>query len=207
MKEPTQRQREVLSFVADYIAEHNFPPTIREIASYFHISVKGAYDHISALKKKGYVKYKHRQARTMELVSFEKTAHTNKDLISVPLLGVIAAGNPSITEENYDGFITLHNSILKKHKTYFALKVRGDSMNHAGILDGDTAIVEKEAPVKNGEIAVVLIEDKVTLKRFYKENSQIRLQAENPEYKPIYAKEKEGVQILGRLATVIRSYQ
>jgi repressor LexA len=93
--------------------------------------------------------------------------------------------------------------MLRKNKKYFALKVKGDSMSGAGVLEGDTAIIEKQSTVRNGEIAVAVIDEAVTLKRFYRESSRIRLQAENPAYKPIYSQE---VKILGRLFTIIRSY-
>jgi repressor LexA len=203
MKEPTQRQWEVLTFIAQYIDTHTFPPTIREIGSYFGISVKGAYDHVVALKKKGYLTYEERRSRTMEILKFEKT-RDSKDFVKIPRLGVVAAGQPSIAEENWDGFVTLHRSMLKKSGDYFALTVRGDSMDGAGIMDGDTAIVEKRETLRNGEIAVVQLEDKVTLKRFFWENNQVRLQPENPNYSPIYC--SEDLQILGRLVTLIRSY-
>ena len=127
----------------------------------------------------------------------------NEKLMEIPLLGSVAAGLPLLSEENYDGNIILHRSMLKKNKKYFALKVKGDSMSGIGILEGDTAIIEKQNTVRNGEIAVAVIDEAVTLKRFYKESSRIKLQAENPAYKPIYSQD---VKILGRLFTIIRSY-
>ncbi|MDR2716893.1 MAG: transcriptional repressor LexA [Treponema sp.] len=203
MKELTKRQKEVLSFIAAYIKNHSYPPTIREIGDYFSISVKGAYDHIAALKRKKCLKQDNNRSRTMELVQ----AKVDEDLGTVskiPIVGTVAAGIPILSEENWEGTITLHQSMLKKNKTYFAVKVRGDSMSGAGIMDGDMAIIEKMAIVKNGEIAVAVIDDAVTLKRFFKENARIRLQAENPAYKPIYCQD---ARILGRLAQIIRYYK
>jgi repressor LexA len=201
MKELTERQKEMLSFIAEYVEEHSYPPTLREIADNFSITVKGAHDHITALKRKGHLKFADNRPRTIELMSagYEEAA----DLVKVPILGTVAAGIPILAEENFDGNIVLHRSMLKKNKKYFALRVRGDSMSGAGILDGDTAIIEKQNTVNNGEIAVALENEGVTLKRFFRENSRIRLQAENPDYKPIYSR---SVKILGRLFTVIRSY-
>jgi len=121
----------------------------------------------------------------------------------VPILGTVAAGIPILAEENFDGNVLLHRSMLKRNKKYFALKVKGDSMIGAGIMEGDTAIIEKQNTVHNGEIAVAVMDDAVTLKRFYKESSRIRLQAENPAYKPLYSQD---VKILGRLFTIIRAY-
>jgi repressor LexA len=127
----------------------------------------------------------------------------SSQMLEIPLLGSVAAGVPILAEENFDGNILLHHSMLKKNKKYFALKVKGDSMSGAGILEGDTAIIEKQNTVHNGEIAVAVIDEAVTLKRFFRESSRIRLQAENPAYKPIYSQE---VKILGRLSGIIRNY-
>jgi len=201
MKELTIRQKEVLTFIADYKNKHSYPPTIREIAEHFSMSVKGAHDHITALKRKGQLKHEDKRPRTLELTNARKDDHSS--IIDVPLLGSVAAGVPLLAEENFEKNIPIHSSFLKKNKKYFALKVKGDSMSGAGILDGDLAIIEKLSVVHNGEIAVAVLNDAVTLKRFYKESSRIRLQPENPAYKATYSKD---VKILGRLAGVIRSY-
>jgi len=201
MKELTGRQKEILSFIADYLKKHSYSPTIREIAEHYSISVKGAHDHITALRKKGFLKQADKRPRTMGLTH---AIHENTpELAEVPLLGSVAAGAPILAEENFDGNIILHRSMLRKNKKYFALKVRGDSMSGAGILEGDIAIIEKHHSVDNGEIAVAVIDEAVTLKRFYRESTRVRLQAENPAYKPIYSHD---VKILGRLFTIIRSY-
>lgn len=197
----TDRQKQLYNFIASYIKKHSYPPTIREIAENYSISVKGAHDHITALRKKGFLKQIDKRPRTMGLT------HTNpadsEDLMEIPILGSVAAGVPILAEENFDGNIVLHRSMLKKSKKYFALRVKGDSMSGAGILEGDTAIIEKQSTVRNGEIAVAVMDEAVTLKRFYKESSRIRLQAENPAYKPMYSQD---VKVLGRLFTIIRSY-
>jgi len=200
MKELTERQKEVLLFIAEYKNKHSYPPTIREIAEYFSMSVKGAHDHITALKKKGQIKHEDKRPRTLELTNSKKEDHSS--MIDVPLLGNVAAGVPLLAEENFERNIPIHISFLKKNKKYFALKVKGDSMSGAGILDGDLAIIEKLSVVRNGEIAVAVLNDAVTLKRFYKESARIRLQPENPAYKPTYSKD---VKILGRLSGIIRS--
>ncbi|MDR2942915.1 MAG: transcriptional repressor LexA [Treponema sp.] len=201
MKELTKRQKEVLSYIADFKNKRSFPPTIREIAEHFSMSVKGAHDHITALKKKGQIKHEDKRPRTLELTNSKKEDHSA--MIDVPLLGNVAAGAPLMAEENFERNIPIHDSFLKKNKKYFALKVKGDSMSGAGILDGDLAIIEKQSIVRNGEIVVALLDDAVTLKRFYKESARIRLQPENPAYKATYSKD---VKIIGRLSGVIRSY-
>ncbi|MDR0502096.1 MAG: transcriptional repressor LexA [Treponema sp.] len=201
MKELTARQKEVLTFIAGYIRKHSYPPTIREVADYFSISVKGAHDHITALRKKDYLRQEVKRPRTMELTRGKFEDKSN--LVEIPILGSVAAGVPLLAEENFDGNVVLHRSMIRKNKKYFALKVKGDSMSGAGILEGDTAVIEKQNTVQNGEIAVAVIDEAVTLKRFYRESARVRLQAENPSYKPIYSHD---VKILGRLHSIIRNY-
>jgi repressor LexA len=137
----------------------------------------------------------------MELV---KTEDDTEDFEEIPVLGTVAAGRPILAEENMDGSIRFHRSMLKKGREYFALLVRGDSMEGAGIMDGDTAIIEQQTIVHNGEIAVIMLDDAVTLKTFYRENARIRLQPENSRYSPIYC--SRDVRILGKLAHIFRSY-
>jgi repressor LexA len=201
MKELTQRQKEVLSFITEFIKTHSYPPTIREAADFFSISVKGAHDHVIALKKKGFLKQTGKCSRTIEVVKNDNGEPAG--FAEIPLLGTVAAGQPILSEENWDGAVKLHQSMLKKNKTYFALKIRGDSMSGAGIMDGDTAIIEKQHTVKNGDIAVAVVDDAVTLKRIFRESTRIRLQPENPAYKPIYS---QNVRVLGRLTKILRSY-
>ena len=201
MKEPTQRQKEVLDFIAGYIQAHAYPPTIREVAEFFSISIKGAHDHLSALKKKGLLKHGDKKSRAMELV---KTGEKEDASLEIPFLGTVAAGLPIMAVENMDGSVPLPRSFLKNNEKYFALRVKGDSMEGAGILDGDTAIIEQKSIVQNGEIAVVMLDEAVTLKTFYRENSRVKLQPENPRYSPIYC--SRDVRVLGKLAHILRSY-
>jgi repressor LexA len=201
MKEPTNRQREVLTFIVDFIHSHSYPPTIREIAEKFSISVKGAYDHVSALKRKGRIKFEDKRSRAMEVVrNGEEWEYNN--IVNVPILGVVAAGRPILAEENWDGAIPIHSSLLKKNRQYFALRVKGDSMKDAGILEKDTALIQKQNTAKNGDIVVAVVDDKVTIKRYFKEANRIRLQPENPNHNPIYSQD---VRVLGKLAYIIRA--
>ncbi|GHV25082.1 LexA repressor [Spirochaetia bacterium] len=204
MKGLTERQQEVLNFVSEYKKTHTYSPTIREMADYFSISVKGAHDHISALKKKGLIRQEIKRSRTIELIKTAEEAGNSEQTVSIPLLGSVAAGKPILAEENLDGFVVLHRSMLKKNRDYFALRVRGDSMEGKGIMDGDTAIIEKRETVKNGEIAVIMVDDAVTIKTFYRESARIRLQPANPKYPPIYY--SQDLRVLGRLAHIVRSY-
>jgi repressor LexA len=201
MKTLTKRQKEVMSFIIGYLKHHSYPPTIREVADNFSISVKGAHDHITALRKKDYLRQADKRPRTMELTHLRSSI--DSELTDVPILGTVAAGIPILAEENFDGNVKMPRAMLKKNRNYFALKVKGDSMTGAGILEGDMAIIEKQSTVRNGEIVVAVVNEAVTLKRFYRESSRIRLQAENPDYKNIYCRD---VKILGRLFSIIRSY-
>jgi repressor LexA len=200
MKELTDRQKEVLNFIDRFKREHSYSPTIREIAEHFRISVKGAHDHVTALKKKGSLRLENRRSRTMEVVGAQPRDH---NVLEIPLVGTVAAGLPILAEENMEGTVLIHESSVKRNRKYFALHVKGDSMSGVGIMDGDLAIIEKTNTVHNGEIAVVMVNDAATVKRFYKETNRVKLQAENPAYPPIYS---QNVRVLGRLTQVIRSY-
>jgi len=199
MKTLTARQKEVLDFISSYIDDHAYPPTIREIAERFSISVKGAYDHVKALEKKAYLRLGENRSRALELLGREKPNHS---VVEVPLLGVVAAGRPITANENYSGSIYVPADMVRA-ATCFALTVRGDSMKDVGIFHGDIAVIEQHPTADNGEIVVAMIDDAVTLKRFYRENNRVKLVAENPAYAPIYTQD---VKILGRLCGLIRKY-
>ena len=121
----------------------------------------------------------------------------------VPLLGSVAAGKPLLSEENYDGYVNLSEPFVKNDGTYFALKVKGSSMIGAGILDGDIAVIRQCNTADNGQIVVAVLDDAITLKRFYREDYRIRLQPENDDFKPIYCQD---VHVVGILSSIIRNY-
>lgn len=201
MKSPTKRQEEVLEFIKDYLSENKFPPTIREIANHFEISVKGAYDHIKALEKKGYIRCNQNRSRAIEVLN--ASPDEEERVLQIPILGKVAAGTPIFAEENLEGTVNMPVEFLRKG-THFALRVHGDSMIGAGIMDGDLAIIHQQATAENGQIVVAMTEDDaVTLKRFFRERNRIKLQAENPKYNPLFS---QNVRILGRLVNVIRRY-
>jgi repressor LexA len=206
MKALTQRQGEILQFITEYVDMHTFPPTFREIADYFAVSVKAAQDHVAALRKKGYLKHTAGRSRAMEILKIACPGDPDPEVVEIPVLGIVAAGAPVMAEEQWDGLVRLPRSLLKNQGDYFALTVRGDSMEGAGIMEGDTAIVEKQGNLRNGEIVVVQIDNRVTLKRIFWEHDRIRLQPENPKYVPIYVYSSQEAQLLGRLAAIIRSY-
>ncbi|RKX78286.1 MAG: repressor LexA [Spirochaetes bacterium] len=200
MRAPTSRQTEVLDFLKSFLSGHKYPPTIREVAGHFGISVKGAYDHVKALEKKGLIACDNNRSRAIEII--ETPADSNNNLVQVPLLGHVAAGMPLFAEENFEGNISMSAMLVGNGKV-FALRVEGESMIGAGIMDGDIAVFSQQAQVENGQIVVAMVDEAVTLKRFYKEKNRVRLQAENPAYPPMYTAD---VRILGRLVTIIRPY-
>ena len=205
MKNLTARQNQVLKYIADYVRAHHYPPTIREISEFLGISVKGAYDHIKALQKKGRLHLNNNRSRTIELVEHEDDADREERprVVDVPILGNVAAGLPLLSEENFEGSVSLPSSMLGSGR-HFALHVNGESMIDAGIYSGDTAVFVQQPTVNNGEIVVAMVDEAVTLKRFYKEKNRVRLQAENEAYPPIYS---QNVRVLGRLVHLMRSYK
>ncbi len=201
MKGLTTRQREVFDFIRSFIHTKRYPPTIREIADNFGFSVKGSYDHVKALRKKGFIRCAGNRSRAIEVVA-DTEADRQPNLVSVPVLGSVAAGKPLFCEENLTGWIQVPAASLRKGQ-HFALQVRGDSMKDAGIMDGDVVVVVHQETAENGEIVVAMVDDAVTLKRFFIEQNRVRLKAENPRYPPLYT---QNVRILGRLAFLMRSY-
>jgi len=201
MKAITSRQSEVLDYIKAFIGEHHFPPTMREISENFSISVKGAYDHVKALEKKGYLKIDNNRSRTIEVVGYDEPV--DEQVREIPILGNVAAGLPLLAEENLEGTVRLPTEHLGSG-SHFALHVRGDSMRNAGIMDGDLAVFRQQPVAENGDIVVAMVEEAVTLKRFYREKNRVRLQAENPAYPPIFT---QHVRVLGKLAHLIRSYE
>jgi repressor LexA len=198
MKELTERQKAVLAFINSFIESHRYPPTIREIAERFSISVKGAYDHMKALEKKGSLRLEGNRSRALEILGKEPQVN----VVQLHLLGEVAAGRPIMAEENWENSVDVP-SYMARGKSCFALKVKGDSMKDAGIMNGDIAVIESRQTAENGEIVVALIEDQVTIKRFFKENNRVKLQPENQAYNPTYYQD---IRILGRLQGILRTY-
>ena len=203
MKELTRRQIEILNFVRDYSQENLCPPTIRECSSHFGITPRAVQCHFSALQKKGYLSQSEKRSRSVRVLMDESGYERASAVIRIPILGTVAAGKPLLCEENLDGYLNVSEPFVGKDDTYFALKVRGNSMIDAGIFDGDIAVIRQQHTANNGEIVVAVLDEAITLKRFFKESCRIRLQPENPAFKPIYC---QNVQIAGVLASLIRTY-
>ncbi|MBN2628698.1 MAG: transcriptional repressor LexA [Spirochaetales bacterium] len=198
MKQMTSRQKEIYQFLEDFIEREGYSPSIREVGAHFGISAMGARDHLQALEKKGFIQSGSNTSRSIVL-----NRGKEEEILEIPILGHVAAGQPLLAEENLNGSVKLPASFFHQ-PNLFALYVEGDSMIGAGIFEGDLAILHQQEQAENGQIVVAMVEEAVTLKRFYREKSRVRLQAENPEYSPIYASD---IRILGRLVHLIRNYE
>ena len=186
MRGITDRQKEVLTFISSYTEENSYPPTVRDISNHFGISLRAVQDHILALQKKGFLSQSQKKARSIRVLSDCREKEPETYIGKVPLLGTVAAGKPLLSEENLDGYVNLTEPFVRPGKSYFALRVRGQSMINADILDGDLAVVEQASTAQDGQIIVAVIDDAITLKRYYKEAERIRLQPENPNFQAIY---------------------
>ncbi|MES0491174.1 MAG: transcriptional repressor LexA [Leptospirales bacterium] len=217
----TEKQNRVLNFVTEHIEKLNFPPTVREIASYFGVSGKAAHDHLRAIAKKGYINLFTGSARGIEIIrKGNDSAPENpllpissilQDLHMVPLLGSIAAGTPMLAEENVDTRLALPKSFLPQTGEMFALKIKGDSMENAGIFEDDIAVIKQvtdfRSETKTGDIVAALIDGEATLKTFRKKGTKIELHPENENYSVISLSAKENPAIIGKLVGIYRKYR
>ena len=203
MEKLTKRQEDALNYIKTYIVAHGYPPTVREIAKELGVNSPATIQaHLDCLANKGYIKKGNNKNRTIELMVENEFIPRNEDVVEVPLLGKITAGNPIEAIENPDEYFSLPAYLIPKDKEVFTLNVSGDSMINAGILDGDIVIVERRETAKNGEIVVAMTEEnEVTLKTFYKENGHIRLQPENDTMEPFIF---DNVFILGKAIGLYR---
>ena len=199
MKTLTEKQEMIFHYIQERIREFGFPPTVREIGDRFEITVKGAYDHLKAIEKKGYIRCAQNKSRAIEiLVKDEIETHA----VNIPLLGRIAAGSPILAEENIEDYLSFPESAFGSGE-FFALRVRGDSMIDEGIHDGDIAIIKRQNTANNGELIAALVDNEATLKIFKKERGRIKLLPANPAYEPLVL---NNVDVLGKLAAVFRRY-
>jgi repressor LexA len=183
----TKKQEEVLTFIKKYIVKYGYPPSVREICSGLNLSSPATvHTHLTQLELKGAISKTKSKFRTIEVNGINEYAPKDEEIVEVPLVGKIAAGNPIEAIENPNEFFSLPASLIPPKETIFTLKVSGESMINAGILDGDIVIIQKQKVAHNGEIVAAMTEENtVTLKRFYKEENHIRLQPENDTMAPI----------------------
>ncbi len=203
MENLTTRQKEVLDFVKSYIVSHGYPPTVREIGAALDVSSPATiHAHLKNLEKKGIIRKDDSKNRAIELLVENEFIPDDDKVVEVPLLGKITAGSPIEAIEMPNEYFSLPAYLLPKGKEVFTLKVSGESMINAGILDGDVVIIERKGTAKNGEIVVAMTdENEVTLKTFYKEKDHFRLQPENDTMEPIIL---NNVNILGKAIGLYR---
>lgn len=196
----TKRQQEIYEFIKKHLSEVGYPPTVREIGKAVGLtSSSTVHTHLANLEKFGVLKRNPSKPRALELL-LEKARGAVKPR-GLPLVGNVAAGQPILAEENIEDYIEVPGAIRQENGE-FVLRVRGDSMKDAGILNGDYVVVKPAQTAANGEIVVALLEDEATVKRFYKESGKIRLQPENKRLEPIVTDE---VELAGRVVGVFRS--
>jgi repressor LexA len=202
MKGLTSKQQRVLDVIRESIRRKGQPPTVREIGVEIGVASSCTVQrHLDALEKKGCIRRDRYKYRSIELADNPIPPYTRA--LNVPILGSIAAGAPTLAQENIEGTFPLPLDFVDEEDKLFMLKVRGDSMVNAGIYDGDLVAVRSQPTARNGEIVAALLEDEATVKRFYKEGRRIRLQAENPAYDPILT---DNVRILGKVIMSIRRF-
>lgn len=220
----TERQQQVFDFIQDRIDAWGYPPTIREIGKHLGIrSTNGVADHLKALKRKGFLEQQDMKSRTLKPVSSKQrrvkagrqdsgdyvvpvlVPKTNVG-VEIPLLGRVAAGEPILAEEHAEGSVVIDSLLLGDGRKVFALKVVGDSMIEDGIYDGDYIFVRKRNHADPGDVVVVMIENEATVKRYYPEGDQIRLQPANAAMQPIYVRKEDfrEIQIIGLVVGVYR---
>jgi len=205
----TDRQREVFEFIKDRIQKTSRPPTLREIGLKFDItSTNGVRSILYALAKKQYIERSPKLSRGIDLPQMEKNApKMNEDVIEVPILGRVAAGRPILAVENLEGTVVVDRDFLMRQEGVFALKVQGESMRDAGIMDGDMVFARQQRVAERGQIVVALMGEETTVKYFFPEGDFVRLQPANDEFDPIIIDSAmPEFSILGRVIGVMRRY-
>lgn len=198
----SDKQREILEYMKEEILSKGYPPSVREICSAVHLkSTSSVHAHLETLEKNGYIRRDPTKPRAIEIVD-DSFNLTRRELVNVPILGDVAAGQPLLAIDNIMGYFPLSPEFVNNKQT-FMLHVKGESMINVGIFNGDLLVVEQTSVARNGEIIVALIDDSATVKTFYKEKDHIRLQPENDAMDPIIVKD---VTILGRVIGLYRQF-
>ncbi len=204
----TPRQREVFEFIKERIQSTSRPPTLREIGVRFSItSTNGVRSILHALSKKQYIERAPKLSRGIDLPEFDKTAEAREGIVEVPILGKVAAGRPILAVENLEGTVVMDREFLMRQENVFALKVQGDSMQDAGIMDGDLVVARQQRTADPGQIVIALLGEETTVKYFFPEGAYIRLQPANDAHRPIIVDASvPDFSILGRVIGVMRRY-
>ena len=195
------KQKEILEYIKSQILERGFPPAVRDICEAVHLKSTSVHSHLETLEKNGYIRRDPTKPRAIEILD-DSFNFMRREMVNVPIIGRVAAGEPILAEQNIENYFPIPMEYMPNSQT-FILKVKGESMINAGILDGDFVLVEQRATARNGEMVVALIEDGATVKTFYKEDGYIRLQPENDTMDPIIVTD---LQILGKVIGIFRFF-
>ncbi len=196
----SEKQAKILQYIKECLLKRGYPPTVREICEEVGLkSTSSVHAHLEQLEANGLIRRDPTKPRAIEIVDDDFNL-ARREVVNVPLVGTVAAGQPILAEENIQDYFPIPADILPNRQT-FMLNVKGDSMIEAGIYSGDRVIVEQADTASNGEIVVALVDDSATVKRFYKEKGHYRLQPENSEMDPIIV---DHVQILGKVIGLFR---
>jgi repressor LexA len=198
-KPATERQRRILQAITEFTSERGYPPSVREIGERVGLSSSSTiHAHLKALEKRGLISRDPTKPRALRS---EVGSQAARDAMVVPIVGKVAAGIPITATENLEGEFVLPSAFVPRASDAFMLRVQGDSMIEAAILDGDLILVRPQRTADNGEVVVAMLDGEATVKRFYREDGRIRLQPENRDMAPIYASD---VEIIGRVEAVVR---
>jgi repressor LexA len=198
----SDKQREILEYIKQEILNKGYPPTVRELCDAVHLkSTSSIHSHLEALEKNGYIRRDPSKPRAIEIVD-DNFNLARREVVNVPLVGSVAAGQPLLAIQNIDNYFPIPAEYMPNQET-FMLRVKGESMINAGILDKDIILVKRQATASNGDMVVALVEDSATVKTFYREDGYIRLQPENDTMEPIIVPD---CQILGVVFGVFRFF-
>ena len=199
----SDKQREILEYIKSEILKKGYPPTVRDICEAVYLkSTSSVHSHLETLEKNGYIRRDPTKPRAIEIID-DNFNLTRRELVNVPIIGQVAAGQPILATENIENYFPIPAEYMPNAET-FMLKVKGESMINAGIFNGDAILVERCISARNGDMVVALIDDSATVKTFYKEDGHIRLQPENDTMDPIIVPDCE---ILGKVFGVFRLFR
>ncbi len=198
----SDKQKEILEYMKQEILNKGYPPTVRDICEAVHLkSTSSVHSHLETLEKNGYIRRDPTKPRAIEIID-DNFNLTRREMVNVPLVGRVAAGEPILATENIESYFPVPAEYMPNAET-FMLKVKGESMINVGIFDGDQILVEKCSSARNGDTVVALVDDSATVKTFYKEADHIRLQPENDTMDPIIV---DNCEILGKVFGVFRFF-
>lgn len=198
----SDKQKEILEYIKSEILNRGYPPSVRDICEAVHLkSTSSVHSHLETLEKNGYIRRDPTKPRAIEIMD-DTFNLSRREVVNVPLLGHVAAGEPLLAIENVETYFPIPAEYMPNEET-FMLKVKGESMINAGIFDGDNILVQRQSTASNGDMVVALVEDSATVKTFYKEDGHYRLQPENDSMEPIIV---EDCAVLGKVFGVFRFF-